>query len=418
MTDNDMAEQSGADHELYSSMIEGNLAQELGDDHGLYHMTTESNMGEDFGADYEFYEELPDMNTNPEQFRGTQVQYIPRADDDLYTTLSNMTVASQQQVWHGQGMQGAENDFRTNAQGLRSGAQSAVGNPRMNDDGDEMDMRLGNLEWYNNDFNLMPISHHVHSSLGHSLEKQDMADLPRGPLLYTHQDIQNRLENHQPGFMPLIHSTQDFHMFDAAYMTLRNIIPNPAHLIDMPTSDHERLAHIQSLWDAFHSTEKAKDAEGQAKRFLSNLSGFEIQRALWQLQFRMEAAQRGEYQQVTHSATKPVVYESFQARFDGMVEALETYKSFCKNLFDDEITMREKLAMNPAHELDRKRGNDRTIKRKAEQVTYSIAHMAEEDLLEELRSKKRLRTAHDSNNTELAAHGGVGVAQDASGDRL
>lgn len=218
-------------------------------------------------------------------------------------------------------------------------------------------------------------------------------------------DIRRQMAYREPGFKPLIKSTNDFYQSQAAYFSLRDVAPVQAYLVGLPSTEDERLAHIRQLWDAFHSTDAAQDADGQCQKFLSTQTPYEIQRVLWKLQLRSEAAQRGQYHQTSYSTTKPSVYESFSARFADLIKCLTTFKSFCKNLFDDEILMSEKLALSPARELSRKAVNNRTNKRKAKQIVFSVGNMSEDALPEELRTKKSRLSASKPASSRASAGG-------------
>lgn len=139
-------------------------------------------------------------------------------------------------------------------------------------------------------------------------------------------------------------------------------------------------------------------------KFINELKPFEVQLACWSLEECIEGVQRGiGFMPSWPTVKKPTVaeYDTFDERFNDVVCALRKYKALCKNIFDDCITFRGRLARNPVVESKTKKDNGNTNAKRNLQVRFANDNMRDLDLPERYRPRKRRQPTNEDDDDPM-----------------
>lgn len=177
-------------------------------------------------------------------------------------------------------------------------------------------------------------------------------------------------EEAAPGeFIDLLDDVDEVDQLFEAYLSLRDQEhapeENPA-----PLTTEVMKSYVRLIYDAIGSTDEAEDAfnvgaDGQLKKtgamkYVDELKMLEVQLVGARLVKTVHKVQSGTLSIPSWpilTALKLHKFKTFPARMDRVIEALKVRKSICKAMFFDELSMLQRVAMQPDEEANKKGTN-------------------------------------------------------------
>lgn len=173
-----------------------------------------------------------------------------------------------------------------------------------------------------------------------------------------------------PGeFIDLLDGVDEVEQLFEAYLSLRDQEHAPEEK-PAPLTTEVMKSYVRLIYDAIGSTDEAEDAfnmgmDGQLKKtgamkYVDELKMLEVQLVGARLVKTVHKVQSGTLSIPSWpilTALKLHKFKTFPARMDRVIEALKVRKSICKAMFFDELSMLQRVAMQPDEEANKKGTN-------------------------------------------------------------
>lgn len=173
-----------------------------------------------------------------------------------------------------------------------------------------------------------------------------------------------------PGeFIDLLDGVDEVEQLFEAYLSLRDQEHAPEEK-PAPLTTEVMKSYVRLIYDAIRSTDEAEDAfnpgaDGQLKKtgamkYVDELNMLEVQLVGARLVKTVHKVQSGTLSIPSWpilTALKLHKFKTFPARMDRVIEALKVRKSICKAMFFDELSMLQRVAMQPDEEANKKGTN-------------------------------------------------------------
>lgn len=207
--------------------------------------------------------------------------------------------------------------------------------------------------------------------------------------------IKDRLaqgEKAAPGeFIDLLDGVDEVEKLFQVYLSLRDEEHTPEEK-PAPLTTEVMKSYVRLIYDAINSTDEAEDAfnmgmDGQLKKtgamkYVDVLNMFEVQVVAGRLVKTVHKVQSGTLSIPSWpilTALKLHKFKTFPDRMDKVIEALKIRKSICKALFFDELSMLQRVSLQPVEEANKKGTNAKTNFLRGTQLLFARENMPKDE---------------------------------------
>lgn len=195
-----------------------------------------------------------------------------------------------------------------------------------------------------------------------------------------------------PGeFIDLLDGVDEVEKLFQAYLSLRDEEHAPEEK-PAPLTTEVMKSYVRLIYDAINSTDEAEDAfntglDGQLKKtgamkYVDVLNMFEVQVVAGRLVKTVHKVQSGTLSIPSWpilTALKLHKFKTFPDRMDKVIEALKIRKSICKALFFDELSMLQRVSLQPGEEANKKGTNANGNFRRGTQLLFARENMPKDE---------------------------------------